>query len=57
MGLFLMILNGYISHKGNFATEEPVPLKSIAKATLTLFPLLITLGNLLYGIMIVHYTN
>ena len=25
MGLFLMILTGYISHKRNFATEEPVP--------------------------------
>src|SRR5210317_318069 len=31
MGLFLMFLNGYISHKRNFATEDPVPLKQLPK--------------------------
>src|SRR5210317_1484028 len=50
MGLFLMILNGYISHKRNFVTEEPVPLKQLPKTTFNAFPALLMPAILLYGI-------
>src|SRR6056300_148339 len=50
MGLFLMILNGYISHKRNFATEEPVPLSQLPKTTFNAFPALLMPAILLYGI-------
>ncbi|WP_029910253.1 TRAP transporter large permease [Pelobacter seleniigenes] len=50
MGLVLMIMNGWIAHKRNFALEKTVPLRELPKHTLDAFPALIMPAILLYGI-------
>src|SRR5210317_914178 len=50
MGLVLMIMNTIISHKRNFVTEPPVPLKKLPKTTIRAFPALLMPAILLYGI-------
>lgn len=50
MGLVLMMMNAIISHKRNFATEEPVPIKQLPKTTFRAFPVLLMPAILLFGI-------
>lgn len=50
MGLVLMMMNAIISHKRNFATEEPVPIKQLPKTTFRAFPALLMPAILLFGI-------
>ncbi|MBD8892177.1 TRAP transporter large permease [Roseibium litorale] len=50
IGLVLMLLNGWISHRRNFALEEPVALAEIPKLTVEAFPALLMPAILLYGI-------
>ena len=50
MGSFLMFLNGWISRKRNFATEETVPLRELPKTTFNALPALLMPAILLYGI-------
>ena len=50
MGSFLMFLNGWISRKRNFATEETVPLRQLPKTTFNALPALLMPAILLYGI-------
>jgi len=50
MGMVLMIMNAIISHKRDFATEEPVPIKQLPKTTFRAFPALMMPAILLFGI-------
>jgi len=50
MGMVLMIMNTIISHKRDFATEEPVPIKQLPKTTFRAFPALMMPAILLFGI-------
>lgn len=50
MGSFLMILNGWISRRRNFLTEDTVPLKELPKTTFNALPALLMPVILLYGI-------
>lgn len=50
MGIVLMMMNAIISHKRNFATEEPVPIKQLPKTTFRAFPALLMPAILLFGI-------
>ena len=50
MGIVLMIMNAIISHKRDFATEEPVPIKQLPKTTFRAFPALMMPAILLFGI-------
>ena len=50
MGVALMTLNFWLSHRRGFATEDPVPLKKLPKITATAFPALLMPVILLYGI-------
>lgn len=50
MGLVLMALNAWISHRRGFALEEPVPLSNLPRLTLNAFPALLMPAILLYGI-------
>ena len=50
MGIVLMMMNAIISHKRNFATEEPVPIKQLPKTTIRAFPALLMPAILLFGI-------
>lgn len=50
MGLVLMAMNTWLSHRRGFALEEPVPLAEIPKRTITAFPALLMPAILLYGI-------
>ncbi len=50
MGVVLMAMNTYISHKRGFASDEVVPLREIPKLTVQAFPALLMPIILLYGI-------
>ncbi len=50
MGAVLMATNTYLSHKRNFATEEPVPFRELPRVTANAFPALLMPAILLYGI-------
>ena len=50
MGMVLMIMNTIVSHRRNFATEEPVPIKQLPKTTFRAFPALMMPAILLFGI-------
>ena len=50
MGMVLMIMNAIISHKRDFATEEPVQIKQLPKTTFRAFPALMMPAILLFGI-------
>ncbi|MEM7642674.1 MAG: TRAP transporter large permease [Pseudomonadota bacterium] len=50
MGLVLMSMNSWISHRRGFALEEPVPLADLPRRTVTAFPALLMPAILLYGI-------
>ena len=50
MGSFLMVLNGWISRRRNFLTEDTVPLKELPKTTFNALPALLMPVILLYGI-------
>lgn len=50
IGLVLMLLNSWISHRRNFLLEEPVALAEIPKLTVEAFPALLMPAILLYGI-------
>ncbi len=50
MGLVLMAMNWFISHRRGFLTEDAVPLKELPKLTANAFPALLMPAILLYGI-------
>ena len=50
MGTVLMIMNTIISHRREFGTEEPLPLRQLPALTLDAFPALLMPAILLYGI-------
>ena len=50
MGVVLMAMNTYISHKRGFAADEVVPLREIPALTVRAFPALLMPVILLYGI-------
>ncbi|MFK7889566.1 MAG: TRAP transporter large permease [Granulosicoccus sp.] len=50
MGLVLMLMNTLISHRREFALEDPVPLAELPRRTVTAFPALLMPAILLYGI-------
>jgi tripartite ATP-independent transporter DctM subunit len=50
MGLVLMAMNTYISHKRGFAADEVVPIRQIPGLTMRAFPALLMPVILLYGI-------
>jgi len=50
MGAVLMGMNSWISHRRDFALEEPVPLRQLPRTTVTAFPALLMPAILLYGI-------
>jgi len=50
MGVVLMAMNWFISHRRKFGTEDPVPLSELPKLTVNAFPALLMPGILLYGI-------
>ncbi|MEX0348926.1 MAG: TRAP transporter large permease [Paracoccaceae bacterium] len=50
MGLVLMGMNIWLSHRRGFALEEPVPLAELPRRTVTAFPALLMPAILLYGI-------
>ena len=50
MGAVLMAMNFWISHRRNFSTEEPVPLRDLPRVTGRAFPALLMPTILLYGI-------
>jgi TRAP-type transport system large permease protein len=50
MGAVLMAMNWWISHRRNFATEEPVPMRELPAVTVRAFPALMMPVILLYGI-------
>ena len=50
MGLVLMGMNMWLSHRRGFALEEPVPLAELPRRTMTAFPALLMPAILLYGI-------
>ena len=50
MGVVLMAMNTYISHKRGFALEEPVPLRELPRHTANAFPALLMPVILLVGI-------
>ncbi|MCZ4316761.1 TRAP transporter large permease [Comamonadaceae bacterium G21597-S1] len=50
MGLVLMAMNTYISHKRGFAADEVVPIRQIPALTARAFPALLMPVILLYGI-------
>ena len=50
MGLVLMVMNTYISHKRGFAADEVVPIREIPALTARAFPALMMPVILLYGI-------
>ncbi|MCW5643500.1 MAG: TRAP transporter large permease [Rhodoferax sp.] len=50
MGLVLMTMNTYISHKRGFAADEAVPIRQIPGLTVRAFPALLMPVILLYGI-------
>ncbi len=50
MGLVLMGLNSWVSHKRGFAIEDAVPLSELPRLTVNAFPALLMPAILLYGI-------
>ena len=50
MGVVLMVMNSYISHKRGFAADEVVPIREIPLLTARAFPALLMPIILLYGI-------
>ncbi|UWQ96372.1 TRAP transporter large permease [Rhodobacteraceae bacterium M385] len=50
MGVVLMGMNTYISHKRGFAMEDPVPMRELPRKTANAFPALLMPVILLYGI-------
>ncbi len=50
MGGVIMTMNAYISHKRQFALEDPVPLREFPRVTFRAFPALLMPAILLYGI-------
>ncbi len=50
MGVVLIAMNTYISHRRGFALEDPVPLKELPKHTFNAIPALMMPVILLYGI-------
>ncbi len=50
MGLVLMMMNAYISHRRGFAADEVVPIREIPALTVKAFPALLMPVILLYGI-------
>ena len=50
MGLVLMGMNTWISHRRGFGLEEPVPLRELPRQTFDAFPALLMPAILLYGI-------
>ena len=50
MGLVLMGMNSWISHRRGFALEDPVPLVELPRRTVTALPALLMPAILLYGI-------
>ncbi|WP_341863739.1 TRAP transporter large permease [Gymnodinialimonas sp. 57CJ19] len=50
MGVVLMAMNTYISHKRGFAMEDPVPMRELPRKTANAFPALLMPVILLYGI-------
>ncbi|MXN63931.1 TRAP transporter large permease subunit [Stappia sp. GBMRC 2046] len=50
MGVVLMAMNTWISHRRGFALEEPVPLRELPGHTVNAFPALLMPAILLYGI-------
>lgn len=50
MGLVLMVMNAYISHRRGFAADEVVPIREIPGLTVKAFPALLMPVILLYGI-------
>jgi len=50
MGAVLMGMNSWISHRRDFALEEPVPLRELPRQTARAFPALLMPAILLYGI-------
>lgn len=50
MGVVLMAMNTWLSHRRGFALEEPVPLAELPRRTVNAFPALLMPAILLYGI-------
>ncbi|MYK31994.1 MAG: TRAP transporter large permease, partial [Boseongicola sp. SB0670_bin_30] len=50
MGVVLMAMNYFISHRRGFLTEEAVPVRDLPALTVNAFPALLMPGILLYGI-------
>jgi len=50
MGVVLMMMNTWMSHRRGFALEDPVPLAELPRRTITAFPALLMPAILLYGI-------
>lgn len=50
MGVVLMMMNSYISHRRGFAADEVVPIREIPRLTARAFPALLMPVILLYGI-------
>ncbi|MFZ7093121.1 TRAP transporter large permease [Primorskyibacter sp. 2E233] len=50
MGVVLMGMNWWMSHRRNFGTEDPVPLSELPALTVRAFPALLMPAILLYGI-------
>ena len=50
MGVVLMAMNFWISHRRGFLLEDPVPLRDLPKLTVNAFPALLMPAILLYGI-------
>lgn len=50
MGVVLMGMNTWLSHRRGFAIEEPVPLSELPRRTANAFPALLMPAILLYGI-------
>ena len=50
MGVVLMAMNYFISHRRGFLTEEAVPIRELPALTLNAFPALLMPAILLYGI-------
>lgn len=50
MGVVLMAMNSFLSHRRGFVLEEPVPLRELPRKTANAFPALLMPVILLYGI-------
>ncbi len=50
MGIVLIVMNTWMSHRRGFLLEDPVPLRDLPKLTVNAFPALLMPAILLYGI-------